>query len=98
MKSAYELAMERLNKISPTVKLTDDQKRRIAELEAEYKAKLADREIAMRNKIEQAKWAGDDETVSRLESEWAETRKTLLAELDAKKEKIRQENTGKKAQ
>ena len=27
MKSAYELAMERLNKAAPTVKLTDKQKK-----------------------------------------------------------------------
>ena len=34
MKSAYELAMERLNKKSPTVKLSAQQKREIAELES----------------------------------------------------------------
>ena len=34
MKSAYELAMERLNKVAPTVKLTEEQKERIAELES----------------------------------------------------------------
>ena len=33
MKSAYELAMDRLNKVAPSVTLTAEQKRRIAELE-----------------------------------------------------------------
>src|SRR5258706_12257758 len=32
MKSAYELAMERLNKAAPTVKLTEQQKKEIAKL------------------------------------------------------------------
>ena len=43
MKSAYELAMERLNKQSPTIKLTEKQKKGIAELESKYKAKIAER-------------------------------------------------------
>ena len=32
MKSAYELAMERLNKNAPVAKLTDEQKKDLAEL------------------------------------------------------------------
>ena len=51
MKSAYELAMERLNKTAPSKKLTDNQKKRIAELESEYKAKIADREIFLNGEI-----------------------------------------------
>ena len=51
MKSAYELAMERLNKQSPTIKLTDRQKTEIAELESRYKAKIAEREIALKDQI-----------------------------------------------
>ena len=51
MKSAYELAMERLNKASPVVKLTNDQKKRLAELDAEYKAKIADREIFLSGQL-----------------------------------------------
>ena len=46
MKSAYELAMERLNKSAPSVKLTAEQKARLAELDSIYKAKLADREVS----------------------------------------------------
>ena len=45
MKSAYELAMERLNKSSPTTKLSQNQKAEIAELESKYKAKIAEREL-----------------------------------------------------
>ncbi len=43
MKSAFELAMERLEKDSgPTRKLTDGQKARIAEIDKKYDAKAAE--------------------------------------------------------
>jgi len=46
MKSAYELAMERLNKASPAEKpLTAEKKARLAEIDRLYKGKLAEREI-----------------------------------------------------
>ena len=34
MKSAYELAMERLNKTAPSVKLTEEQKKELGDLDA----------------------------------------------------------------
>jgi hypothetical protein len=90
MKSAYELAMERLQKQSPTVKLTDDQKRQLAVLDAEYKAKVADREIFLQGQIEKAVDAGDAEAIQQLERQLASERKKLQTELDEKKERIRQ--------
>ena len=48
MKSAYELAMERLNKTSPTVKLNAEQKAQIADLESQCAAKIAQREIGLK--------------------------------------------------
>jgi len=43
MKSAYELAMERLEKASgPSQKLSEEQKNRIADLEKVYDAKIAE--------------------------------------------------------
>ena len=54
MKSSYELAMERLGKQSPAIKLTDGQKKRIAGLEAECKAKIADREIFVKGELAKA--------------------------------------------
>ena len=42
MKSAYELAMERLEKQAPTARLTSAQKQEIADIESLYKAKAAD--------------------------------------------------------
>src|ERR1044071_706442 len=44
MKSSYELAMERLNKNSPAVKLNPEQKQKLAELDSLYASKIAERE------------------------------------------------------
>jgi septin family protein len=90
MKTAYELAMERLSKTAPTVKLTPEQKARLAELDSQYKAKIADREIFLQGKLEKARAAGDFEAFEQLEKQLVSERKTLQAELEAKKEKLRQ--------
>jgi len=90
MKSAYELAMERLNKQSPPVKLTEQQKEQIAELESKYKAKIAEREIALKDQIAAAAGAGDAEKMEKLEEELARERRKLQAELEEKKDQVRQ--------
>ena len=89
MKSAYELAMERLSKSSPALKLTKDQKKRIAELEAEYKAKIADREIFLSGEMTRAAEKGDGEAMAQLEKQLASDRKVFSAALEEKKEAIR---------
>jgi hypothetical protein len=90
MKSSYELAMERLNKVSPTVKLSDVQKQRLAELDAQCKAKIADREILIKGQMHKALSSGEDETLDQLEKQLASDRRTIQAEFDEKKEKVRQ--------
>jgi hypothetical protein len=59
MKSAYELAMERLDKAAPTVKLTADQKTRIAEINSLYGAKIAEKETFLQGEIAKEKARGD---------------------------------------
>ena len=88
MKSAYELAMERLNKTAPTTKLTAAQKAQIAELESQFAAKIAGREIAMKSEIASA--ANDFEKAGQLRRQLAHDRKKLQAELEEKKESVRQ--------
>jgi hypothetical protein len=90
MKSAYELAMERLNKTSPTVKLTDEQRKRLAELDAKYAAKRAEREIFLKDNLAAAEAKGDGEAVAQLEKQLVSERKSLQAELEEKKNKVRQ--------
>jgi hypothetical protein len=89
MKSAYELAMERLAKQSPTVKLTDAQKRAIADLESRYKAKIAERELAVKEEMNAAAGKWDLEAMEQLENRLQAERKKLQAELEEKKEAIR---------
>jgi hypothetical protein len=90
MKSAYELAMERLQKQAPTVKLTAEQKAAIAELESQYAAKIAQREIGLRSEILKAESHGNEEEAAKLREQLANERKKLQAELEEKKERIRQ--------
>ena len=87
MKTAYELAMERLNKAAPAVKLTGAQKRELAELDSKYAAKIAGREIALKD--EMARAAQDFEKAEALREQLANERKKLQAELEEKKEAVR---------
>jgi hypothetical protein len=89
MKTAYELAMERLGKTSPTVKLTDEQKKALAELESKYTAKLAERELFLKGEIVKAIDKGDAEAVEQLEKQLLSDRKSLRADCEEKKEKVR---------
>jgi hypothetical protein len=90
MKTAYELAMERLSKAAPAVKLTGAQKKQLAELDSKYAAKIAEREIALRDEITKAAAAGDAEKVETLQQQLVKERKKLQAELEEKKEQVRQ--------
>lgn len=90
MKSAYELAMERLDKKAPVVKLTEAQKKKLAELDAKYQAKIAEREIGLRNEMGKASAANDWEGVEKLEKQLVDERKKIQAELEEKKEQVRQ--------
>ena len=89
MKSSYELAMERLNKTAPAVKLSAEQKKQLAELDSKCKAKIAGREIFVRGEIEKAVDKGDPEAIEQLEKQLVSDRKSLQAELEEKKERVR---------
>lgn len=90
MKSAYELAMERLNKVSPTVKVSDEQKKQIADLESQCAAKIAERELFLKGEIIKAIDKGDGEAIEQLEKQLVSDRKSLRANFEEKKEKVRQ--------
>ena len=89
MKTAYELAMERLSQSSPPVKLTAQQKKDLAELESKYRAKIAERELFVGSEREKAIDKGDFEAVEQLEKQLVSDRKSLQAELGEKKEVVR---------
>ncbi len=89
MKSAYELAMERLNKTAPITKLTDEQKKELAELDSKYAAKLAEREIFLKGEIEKAAGKGEWENMEQFQQQLVRDRKSLNVELEEKKEAVR---------
>ena len=94
MKTAYELAMERLSKASPTVKLSDEQKRQIADLESQCAAKIAERELFLQGEIVKAVDKGDGEAMGQLEKQLTSDRKSIRAEYEEKKEKVRNQGAG----
>ncbi len=89
MKSSYELAMERLSKSSPAVKLTDKQRAELAEIDSKYAAKVAERELLLQDEMRKAAAKGDLEAMEQIEKQLASNRKTLEAEKEAKKDKVR---------
>ena len=89
MKTAYELAMERLNQTAPATKMTGAQKKQLAELDSKYAAKIAEREIALRDEITKAVAAGEAEKVETLQQQLVKERKKLQSELEEKKEQVR---------
>lgn len=89
MKSAYELAMERLEKQSPTAKMTDEQKRDIAEIDSTFTARIAERELFLKEQIGKARAAGQHEEIAALEKQLASELRRLRQECEEKKEKVR---------
>ena len=86
MKSAYEIAMERLNRTAPATKLTAKQKAELAELDSRYAAKVAEREIALKDEMAKTDDAGKREA---FREQLVFERKKLQAELEDKKERVR---------
>jgi hypothetical protein len=89
MKSAYELAMERLEKASPSLSLTEDQKKEIAQVDSLYRAKIAEKELFLKNQISKAQNAGKLDEVESLEKQLASEIQRLQEECEATKEKLR---------
>ncbi|MGI8820552.1 MAG: hypothetical protein ACR2ID_06780 [Chthoniobacterales bacterium] len=89
MKSAYELAMERLQKDAPTVTLTEAQKQEIAEIESSYRAKIAEKELFLKDQIRAARAGGKLEEAESLEKQRAIDLRRLQEDCVEKKEKLR---------
>jgi hypothetical protein len=89
MKSAYELAMERLQKSSPSVTLTAEQKAELAEIDSSFKAKIAERKIFLTGEIRKAVAAGKLDDVESLEKQLTADVIRLQEGCEHKKEKLR---------
>ncbi|HEY6166658.1 MAG TPA: hypothetical protein VI454_01370 [Verrucomicrobiae bacterium] len=95
MKSAYELAMERLSKQAPSVKLTAAQKQEIAELEKVCKAKVAGYELAKTDEMNKAAEKMDFEAMQKAEERFNAEKRKLEADLEEKREAVRQRGAKK---
>lgn len=91
MKSAYELAMERLEKNAPTQKLTEEQKTRIAEINSLYGAKIAEKETFLQGEIVKEKAKGDLNAVAQLQDQLSREVRRLHADWEEKKAAIHAE-------
>jgi len=89
MKSAYELAMERLQKTAPSLSLTEEQKKELAEIDSKYRAKIAEKELFLRDQIRKAQTQGKPDDIDSLEKQLASDVRRLQEECEASKEKMR---------
>ena len=89
MKSAYELAMERLQKNAPSVPLTEAQRAELAEVDALYKSKIAEKELMLKDQIRKEEAAANVFEVEKLQHQLSSELRRLQEECEAKKEKIR---------
>jgi hypothetical protein len=89
MKSAYELAMERLQKTAPSVSLTEDQKKELAEIDSKFKAKIAEKELFLRDQIQKAQGTGKLDEVESLEKQLTIEVRRLHEDCEEKKGKLR---------
>ena len=95
MKSAYELAMERLNASDPNASapLTEEQKAQLADLDSVYKSKIAEREIFLTGKLTEATQNRDPMAAEQIRQQIISERARLEEEREEKKNRIR-ETTG----
>jgi hypothetical protein len=97
MKSALELAMEKINtqqaQAETAVSLTDAQRQEIAELRKQYDAKIAEKDIMLQAEIRQLMQRRPPQeamvAAQELRERFQQTKKALQEELEAKLATVR---------
>lgn len=98
LKSAWELSLEKSNKLVPELeqqkKLTGAQKKEIAAIRAEYKAKIADRDVSLQHKLNHLEDRVRPEALAdeadKLSKEFHEEKERLEKEMEENIETVRQ--------
>ena len=92
MKSAYELAMERLRLSDPdaAAPLTPEQKERLAEIDRVYQGKTAEQKIFLKKQLNDLLAASNWEEAEKVKKQLASEKARLAEEKEAEKEKVRQ--------
>ncbi|HKB57189.1 MAG TPA: hypothetical protein VKC51_06335 [Lacunisphaera sp.] len=90
MKSAYELAMERLAKSDAAApSLTAAQKARLAEIDRVYQGKAAEREIFLQQQLNAALGAQKFDEADKIRKQMAGEKARLEEERESEKERVR---------
>ena len=91
MKSAYDLAMERLSKSDTGSRkaLTPDQRSRLAEVDRVYMGKIAEREIFLKQQLDQALKGHDADEVEKIRKQMASEKARLEEDREAEKDAVR---------
>jgi hypothetical protein len=89
MKSAYELAMERLEAQNPGLQLNDDQKKRIAEIEAKCKADIAAKELLLQSEMAKETAGGASVEIARIQRQLADEIRRFEERRDREKDAVR---------
>ncbi len=96
LKSAWEISMEKSDKLVPEVKkrkkLTTKQKEHIAEIRREFKAKIADKDVTLQHKLNRLAERIPPEQLEmeseKLKQEFAEEKEQLEKEMETQVEAI----------
>jgi cysteinyl-tRNA synthetase len=91
MKSAYELAMERLQASDPDTArpLTPEQKARLAEIERVYQGRIAEREIFLRQQLDAMLAANNWEEADKIKKQLSAEKARLADEKEDEKQRLR---------
>jgi len=81
--------MERLEQQAPSVKLSEEQKAGIAEIDSKAKAKTAERELFLDEQIAKARAAGQLGEVAAIEKQKISELRRIAEEAEEKKERVR---------
>jgi predicted nuclease with TOPRIM domain len=96
LKSAYEMALERAGG-EAVRKLSDRQRTQLAEIDAKYKALIAEKEILLSDRIQDARLQGDLEAVQALQNDLVEERRRLEEARNREKNRVREEDPDRKS-
>jgi cysteinyl-tRNA synthetase len=91
MKSAYELAMERLQASDPDAArpLTLEQKAKLAEIERIYQGRIAEREIFLKQHLDAMLAANNWEEAEKIKKQLAAERVRIEEEKEEEKQRLR---------
>ena len=99
MKSAYELAMERLQASDPEAArpLTSEQKAALAEIDRVFQGKIAEREIFLKQQLEEMLAGSKWDEAEKIKKQLASEKARIAEEREEEKQKLRAGFAGTKS-